>query len=101
MQQLNHIVLQDDSCLVLDFNHQWYQDDLTQLINVFFLSFQLLTKVEHIHGADCECVRFTYCDLSFILNFECYTRSCWIEAESHVDQLLMSDLLAYLQCNNA
>ena len=72
--------------IIIVFANEWFQDDIQ------LLSQSVLSKIaeyqirEHILGADREYFRFAWQSNEFLLNFEYYSQSCWIDAhepESH------------------
>lgn len=79
--------------LLLSFDRYWDQDDIKQLKNHIITSLKTAEIIEVITGADRENTRFIWNKLNFMLNFECYSQSCWIEAEPPVKL----DLLLTLQ----
>lgn len=68
------------------FNKSWLQEDIATLKQLIVEKIGKLTEVEHVIGADRETVRLAYHQQIFILNFECYSESCWLEAESESDE---------------
>ena len=68
------------------FNKSWLQEDIATLKQLIVEKISKLTEVEHVIGADRETVRLAHHQQIFILNFECYSESCWLEAESENDE---------------
>jgi len=80
LQSLKSISQQEDHLNVI-FNIEWYQDDIEGLINLLFLPIIPYTIQEKIIGADRENIRFSWNEGYFVLNFDCYSQSCWIEGQ--------------------
>lgn len=67
--------------LNVQFKNDWYQEDINDLIDLLFLSIQPIVIQEKIIGADRENIRFSWHDCYFVLNFDYYSQSCWIEGQ--------------------
>ena len=81
--QITLIAKQDDY-LTVQFKHNWFQEDVESLADLLF---KLLTPIEiqeKILGADRENIRFSWSGHYFILNFDCYSQSCWFEGQDQV-----------------
>jgi len=83
--------------LVVHFNDAWYQEDIDTLYVLIVASLTDFNSKEKILGADRESIRFTWRrDYQFLLNFDCYSQSCWIEGidEQSISQIriLLSSL---------
>ena len=76
----------------ISFDDIWYQEDI-DVIQQSLLTIVKETKVvEKILGADRENIRFIWKNqYHFVLNFDCYSQSCWLEAE---DDLSSKNLLS-------
>ena len=67
--------------LAVLYDKYWSQEDIHSL------SEQLLDPVMPVKfqekniGADREAIRFSWNDHFFVLNFDCYSQSCWIEGQ--------------------
>ena len=48
--------------------------------------------METIQGADLHCVRIHYGVSEFLLNFEEYSHSCWLECATEQDILGLSEI---------
>jgi len=59
----------------------WYQEDVDGLTVILIKHLEGAEITERIIGADRINVRFSYKYRYFVLNFEYYSQSCWIEAE--------------------
>lgn len=70
----------DAVILPIEFTPEWYQEDIPVLRSCIVKPLSSLKEVETLTGADRENTRFTYDNHEFMLNFECYSQSVWIEA---------------------
>jgi hypothetical protein len=86
--------------LVLKYNKLWDQDDVEAMAQAFFNQLADARIIETILGADRVCYRFDYLSQYFILQYETYTSSCWIESEDHQGHEQLSQLAQYLMINN-
>jgi len=93
-QSIESLTYQEDH-LNVKFRNDWYQDNISQLIELLFLPISPVVIQEKIIGADRENIRFSWNDGYFVLNFEYYSQSCWIEGQDSVNiQQLMALHLA-------
>lgn len=63
------------------FVEDWYQENIVNLTEKLFQKLDHCQITERVSGADKEYVRFNWNNGAFIVNFECYSQSCWIENE--------------------
>jgi len=72
--------------LQVRFIRPWYQEDISDLTTyvLSFISDHYIT--ENTVGADRAYCRFEWQAQHYILNFECYSESCWIENENLPDK---------------
>ena len=87
---------QVDNVITISFQQLWDQDDIVKLKSII-LAGRDVRQVEHILGADRENFRLEWQQHIFCLNFDCYTQSCWIEAEQEIAQNLLPALLTFLR----
>lgn len=80
LQSLESLTYQIDH-LNVTFKHQWYQENIEALIALLFLPIIPVAIQEKIIGADRENIRFSWDDCYFVLNFDYYSQSCWIEGQ--------------------
>lgn len=80
LQSLQSLTYQIDH-LNVAFKNNWYQDNITALIDLLFLPILPVIIQERIIGADRENIRFSWGDCYFVLNFDCYSQSCWVEGQ--------------------
>lgn len=76
----------NSSALQLKFNVSWTLDDNQKIVE-HILQATGATTLEVIKGADLYCVRIKYGDYEFLLNFEEYSHSCWIECVTEQDRV--------------
>tara|TARA_B110000467_G_scaffold160960_1_gene181182 strand:+ start:173 stop:505 length:333 start_codon:yes stop_codon:yes gene_type:complete len=70
----------------------WYQEDIAAIQQSLLSMVKEAKVVEKIFGADRENIRFIWKNqYHFVLNFDCYSQSCWLEAE---DDLSFKHLLS-------
>jgi hypothetical protein len=87
----------NQNSLQIVFAKDWYQEDVTQLITTILSFLKDHQVLENISGADRENCRFKWRSDYFILNFECYSQSCWIENETAPDIELLTLLKQNLE----
>ncbi|WP_246129131.1 DUF3630 family protein [Colwellia demingiae] len=87
-QSLESLTYQVDH-LNVTFIKDWYQENIATLIDLLFLPIMPVTIQEKIIGADRENIRFRWENNYFVLNFDYYSQSCWIEGQdsSSTEQL--------------
>jgi hypothetical protein len=90
-QSIESLTYQDDY-LNVKFNNDWYQDNISQLIELLFPPINPIIIQEKIIGADRENIRFSWNDCYFVLNFEYYSQSCWIEGQNNNSLQPLMDL---------
>lgn len=78
--------------LVLGFASQWSDEDIVTLATSLFDATKNASLTEKVQGADREYFRFIWQDHAFILHFEVYGQSCWIEPEGLLDDNAMKML---------
>jgi hypothetical protein len=67
--------------LTISFQNVWFQEDIELLTKLVFTPLVTVNIQEKILGADRENIRFIWQDHCFILNFDCYSQSCWLEGQ--------------------
>ncbi len=85
-------VVKFSELLTISFDDNWFQEDIETLIELVFKPLMPVNIQEKILGADRENIRFTWRQHYFILNFDYYSQSCWIEGQDdksneHLDAL--------------
>lgn len=85
MVNINKCQLTDDALVLINFNTDWQQDDISDLAKIIFTLLPEHRVIEHIIGADREYYRFNYDNEYLVLHFESYSNSCWLEAEDQLE----------------
>lgn len=80
LKNIKSLTYQDDFLSIL-FNVEWYQEDISVLQGLILLPLTGHKIQETNIGADREDIRFIWNENYFVLNFDCYSQSCWIEAQ--------------------
>ncbi|MEO9509432.1 MAG: DUF3630 family protein [Nonlabens ulvanivorans] len=93
------LTLIDDNSLQINFTDAWYQEDTPSLTAYLFEQLGNCSTLEVILGADRENCRFEWQQNYFILNFECYSQSCWIENETATDLATLNVIKQQLENN--
>ncbi|MEW6989701.1 DUF3630 family protein [Colwelliaceae bacterium 6441] len=78
--------------IILTYKMDWFQEELPEIIEHFFLQFPMLNKIERIQGADLEVVRIKWQGHDYCLNFECYGQSIWLESPEENSTALLAQL---------
>ncbi len=66
--------------------------NIETLIDILFSPIMPVTIQEKIIGADRENIRFSWAGHHFVLNFEIYSQSCWIEGQDGQSTELLATL---------
>lgn len=65
----------------------WHQEDVKSFYESLFSLVENIVIKEVISGADRENIRFLWQQrYDFVLNFDCYSQSCWLEAENEFSE---------------
>ncbi len=81
-----------DQKIAIIFDQNWFQED------IILLRKPLLNKIpdhqikEITLGADRESIRFLWQTAEFVLNFDCYSQSCWICAQDDISATKIQSL---------
>jgi len=87
------------STIVFSPLRQWQDEEISGMVNWFFSRCTQCLSREHILGADRVSERFDWQSGEYVLNFESYSQSVWIEAfaSETLDSLLdLTDLYLYI-----
>lgn len=76
----------------VNFKNSWYQEDIEVLVELLFSPIMPVTIQEKTIGADRENIRFSWADSYFVLNFDYYSQSCWIEGQDDTSTRKLSNL---------
>jgi len=98
LQNIELISYQQDH-LSITFKNEWYQEDITSLSELILLPTTPVVIQEKNIGADREDIRFSWSKNYFVLNFDYYSQSCWIEGQDNASTECLSAL--HLALNSA
>lgn len=73
------------------------QQQLLPLVSAWLGSFPALSQLQTAWGTDWLQWRFSFADQPFMLQFEHYTESFWVEADTSSAVMLLSELACCLQ----
>lgn len=90
-QSIKSLTYQADYLSVY-FENDWYQENIEALIALLLLPIMPVIIQEKIIGADRENIRFSWQDHYFVLNFDCYSQSCWLEGQGSNSTAYLADL---------
>jgi hypothetical protein len=96
---IQSINLSNHQIIVL-FEQSWFQEDIATLRQILLNNIPNHCVKEIIIGADIENVRFQWRDTEFILNFDCYSQSCWFDAQEPYNVEETQALFNLLSQNN-
>lgn len=88
---ISKITLVVEGVLQVQFNRNWSIDDYAQL-SEYLLSITSAQTLEHIQGADLQCLRLQFENAQLMLTFEEYSQSCWFECATTQDQQALLSL---------
>jgi hypothetical protein len=74
----------------------WYQEDVNNLVELLFEPIMPLNIQESIIGADRVNTRFDWHQHHFVVNFEFYSQSCWIEGQDELSKQYLLTLYEML-----
>ncbi|XPF92995.1 DUF3630 family protein [Colwellia sp. RE-S-Sl-9] len=80
--KISSVELVNQASLQITFVESWYQEDIPLLTSLVLNFLKDHYLIETTQGADREYTRFKWQNDYFLLNFECYSESCWIENET-------------------
>jgi len=90
--QANYVDHQEGHYIAINFNRDWSQEDVAQLSRELLDKLGEIKVIEHAQGADLETLHFLYLDQEFLLSFEFYGQSCWIESLNNQGLAYLNDL---------
>ncbi|NQY87236.1 MAG: DUF3630 domain-containing protein [Colwellia sp.] len=82
------------------FEQHWFQEDITKLRQLLLSNVSSLCIKDIVIGADLENVRFQWLDTEFIINFDYYSQSCWIDTQDPLSIAITHSLFKLLVQNN-
>ena len=89
---LKNMTMVEEGILSIIFVESWFQEEIDMLVGIVMARMIGSGIIEHLQGADRESIRFNWDGHFFVLNFEYYSQSCWIESESSQGQHLLTTL---------
>jgi hypothetical protein len=92
---IQSINLFDEQITVL-FDQNWFQEEIIILRQLLLNKIPDHQVKETTLGADRENIRFHWSGAEFILNFDCYSQSCWVCAHDEISLLKIPTLYALL-----
>ena len=95
--QLASIYTINKNSLQINFIDRWHQEDIKSLTSFILNHLKAHHVIEVISGADREYCRFEWQKDYFVLNFECYSESCWIENETTPNFTLLTSIKQCLE----
>lgn len=95
--QLTSVHIINEDSLQINFAKNWYQEDIKSFTTFILGHLDAHHVIEVISGADREYCRFEWQQHYFVLNFECYSESCWIENETTPNFNLLTSIKQYLE----
>jgi hypothetical protein len=73
-----------DKSITIYFETSWFQEDMIELRQLILNKIPDHQVKEVIQGADRESIRFLGLKAEFILNFDYYSQSCWLNAHDEI-----------------
>jgi len=96
-RKIASLIVINENCLQVNFKEDWYQEDIPQLISYLLSVLPEHRILENISGADRENCRFEWQQEYLIINFECYSYSCWIENETAPNLAILNTIKQKLE----
>lgn len=94
------IELTENKTLLFRFKDYWECEDIPELqqhISLLLAGYQL---IENVLGADRQYMRFEWQSFSYILQFESYGQSCWLESDASDESIAIETIHQYLLNKN-
>ena len=95
-QSIKSLTYQADHLSVY-FENDWYQENIAALITLLLSPIMPVTMEEKMIGADRENIRFSWQEHYFVLNFDYYSQSCWLEGQDSKSTEYLVNLYAALE----
>jgi len=89
---IKRVQVLDNNVVIITWQQHWYQEEIDNLVSVIFHNVESTKIIESVIGADRHCCRFNYRTGHYVLNFEYYSQSCWIEAEDELSNVFISTI---------
>lgn len=98
LNAIQSINLTDDNIIIL-FEKNWFQEDILVLSQSILKRIQNSHEKEVIKGADRENIRLLWLNSDFILNFDYYSQSCWLNAQDEIGTSKIQRLFEHITKN--
>jgi len=95
IQSINNI----DEQIAILFDKNWFQEDIIELRQLLLNKIPNHNVKEVTLGADRENIRFLWENAEFIINFDCYSQSCWFSSHDEMSKLSIQNLFNVLTTN--
>lgn len=99
--EIESFTLLETGTINVSFNDEWYLEQTPSLAELILATIDDVRLIETVNGADREYFRFEWKNHVFILQFECYGQSSWLEAEDELSQALIPDLFSAIKGHKA
>ena len=96
--KIQSVDLVDEQITVL-YEELWFQEDIEKLRAALLNDIPNHNIKEITIGADRENIRFEWQLAEFVLNFDCYSQSCWFSAQDESSKSMLPSLFAKLTAN--
>lgn len=81
-----------EDILFIEIDQYWFFEDIKTMTEYLFSLIDDIKTTEVMTGADRKSVRFMWRKAHCIIHFECYSQSCWIEAQENNNECLLLNL---------
>jgi len=89
---IKEVQVQENSVVIIIWQQHWQQEDIDNLVSIIFHNLESIKITESVVGADRHYCRFHYQSRHYVLHFECYSQSCWLEAEDELSNVFISQI---------
>lgn len=86
---LSKFLSETSETITLTYSSKWSDEDIPTMAQNFLENIAESKIVESTLGADRAYFRFDWKDYPFILHYEIYSQSCWIEAEGLIESFIV------------
>lgn len=76
------IELTEQQTIIFRFEQYWESEEIVDLQSQITRMITDIDEVEQVQGADRQYLRFSWQGYSYILQFESYGQSCWLESDA-------------------
>ena len=82
---------------MLNYSKEWQQENISVLVQDITGLIPSIKLIESILGADRESFRLEWQHQQYLLNFDVYSQSIWLEAMGHQEQSLFNQIIETLK----